>query len=42
MTPILDAIDKDTADLMDRCVEAASNAPRPTADQLTTDVYVSY
>ena len=38
----LDAIDKDTADLMDRCVEAARNAPRPTADQLTTDVYISY
>jgi TPP-dependent pyruvate/acetoin dehydrogenase alpha subunit len=38
----LDAIDKETADLMDRCVEAAKNAPRPTPDQLTTDVYVSY
>ena len=38
----LDAIDKDSADLMDHCVEAASNAPRPTVDQLTTDVYISY
>ena len=38
----LDTIDNDTADLMDRCVEAARNAPRPTVDQLTTDVYISY
>ena len=38
----LDSIDQDTANLMDRCVEAASNAPRPTVDQLTTDVYISY
>ena len=38
----LDTIDNDTADLMDRCVEAARNAPRPTVDQLTPDVYISY
>ncbi|MBT6202251.1 MAG: thiamine pyrophosphate-dependent dehydrogenase E1 component subunit alpha [Alphaproteobacteria bacterium] len=38
----LDAIDRETAALMDRCVEAARDAPRPTVDQLTTDVYISY
>ena len=38
----LDAIDKDVAGLMERSIEAARKAPRPTPDQLTTDVYVSY
>ena len=38
----LDAIDGEVAGIMDRGVEAARAAPRPTADQLTTDVYVSY
>lgn len=38
----LDAIDAEVAGVMDRGVEAARAAPRPTADQLTTDVYVSY
>ena len=38
----LDAIDAEVAGVMDRGVDAARAAPRPTADQLTTDVYVSY
>lgn len=38
----LDAIDGEVAATIDRCVEEARLAPRPTADQLTTDVYVSY
>jgi len=38
----MDAIDRDVAGLMERCVAAAKAAPRPTEDMLTTDVYVSY
>ena len=38
----LDAIDSEVAGLMERSVEAARKAPRPTPDQLTTDVYISY
>ena len=38
----LDAIDTDIAGLIERCVDAARVAPRPTPDQLTTDVYISY
>jgi len=38
----LDAVDKEVAALIDRAVEQARSAPRPTPDQLTTDVYISY
>lgn len=41
-TATLDAIDADVAMLIDRAVEAAQNAPPPTLEDLTTDVYVSY
>jgi TPP-dependent pyruvate/acetoin dehydrogenase alpha subunit len=38
----LDAIDEEVMALIDEAVSAAKAAPRPTADQVTTDVYVSY
>ena len=38
----LDSIDEEIATLIARCVDAAKSAPRPTAEQLTTDVYISY
>ncbi len=38
----LDAVDGEVQALIDRAVEEARAAPRPTADQLTTDVYISY
>ena len=38
----LDAIDSDINDLIDAAVAAAMAAPVPAADQLLTDVYVTY
>ncbi len=38
----LDAIDTQVLALIDAAVEEAISAPLPTADDLTTDVYVSY
>jgi pyruvate dehydrogenase E1 component alpha subunit len=38
----LDLIDKEVLALIDQAVEAAQAAPLPTADDLLTDVYVSY
>ncbi|PRX44572.1 pyruvate dehydrogenase E1 component alpha subunit [Prauserella shujinwangii] len=38
----LDAIDTQVADLIDAAVEEAKAAPKPTAADLETDVYVSY
>ena len=38
----LDRIDQEVADYIDECVREAKEAPEPTPDQLTTDVYVSY
>lgn len=41
-TAELDSIDQEVAALIDRAVEEAKGAARPTPDQLTTDVYVNY
>jgi TPP-dependent pyruvate/acetoin dehydrogenase alpha subunit len=38
----LAAIDREVLDLIERAVQEARSAPLPTADDLTTDVYVSY
>ena len=38
----LDTIDEEVMALIDQAVSEAKAAPRPTADQVTTDVYVSY
>jgi len=38
----LDAIDAEVGRLIDDATTAAANAPRPTADDLLTDVYASY
>jgi Pyruvate/2-oxoglutarate dehydrogenase complex, dehydrogenase (E1) component, eukaryotic type, alpha subunit len=38
----LDLIDKEVGQLIDQAVEAAQAAPLPGADDLLTDVYVSY
>ncbi len=38
----LDAIDSDVGALIDDAVDKAKAAPRPPADELLTDVYVSY
>jgi pyruvate dehydrogenase E1 component alpha subunit len=38
----IDAVDAEVAALIDEAVDAARTAPRPTADQVTTDVYISY
>jgi len=38
----LDAIDEEVLALIDRSVSEAKAAPRPTADQVTADVYVNY
>jgi pyruvate dehydrogenase E1 component alpha subunit len=38
----LDAVDTEVAKLIDRSVETAKAAPRPGAEDLLTDVYVSY
>ena len=38
----LDSIDTQVADQIDAAVEEAKAAPKPTADDLETDVYVSY
>ncbi|CCD41371.1 Acetoin dehydrogenase E1 component alpha-subunit [Candidatus Paraburkholderia kirkii UZHbot1] len=38
----LDAIDKEVAALIDHAVQAAKDAPLPTAADLLTDVYVKY
>ncbi|MQA13138.1 MAG: ABC transporter substrate-binding protein [Pseudonocardiaceae bacterium] len=38
----LDAVDREVADLVERAVQEAKAAPTPTADDLLTDVYVSY
>ena len=35
-------VDAETQTLIDDAVEAAMNAPRPSADDVLTDVYVSY
>jgi TPP-dependent pyruvate/acetoin dehydrogenase alpha subunit len=38
----MDKVDAQVRALIDRAVAEAKTAPRPTRDQLTTDVYVSY
>jgi TPP-dependent pyruvate/acetoin dehydrogenase alpha subunit len=38
----LDAIDEEVMALIEESVTAAKAAPRPTADQVTDDVYISY
>jgi acetoin:2,6-dichlorophenolindophenol oxidoreductase subunit alpha len=38
----LDTVDREVAELIDRAVEEAKAAPKPGADDLVTDVYVSY
>ena len=38
----LDAIDRDVAELIERAVQEAKDAPQPSAADLLTDVYVSY
>jgi pyruvate dehydrogenase E1 component alpha subunit len=38
----MDQVDAEVQALIDRAVEEARAAPRPSVDQLTTDVYVSY
>jgi TPP-dependent pyruvate/acetoin dehydrogenase alpha subunit len=38
----LDKVDGEVQALIDRAVDEARAAPRPTADQLTTDVYITY
>ncbi|WP_095012625.1 thiamine pyrophosphate-dependent dehydrogenase E1 component subunit alpha [Tsuneonella mangrovi] len=38
----LDAIDQEVLDQIDNSVDAARSAARPTADDVTTDVYVAY
>ena len=38
----LDAIDADVLNLIDTAVDEARAAPMPPADDITTDVYVSY
>lgn len=38
----LDAVDAEVAALIERAVAAGRSAPRPTADQVLTDVYVTY
>ena len=38
----LDAVDKEVADLIDRAVEEAKAAARPTANDVLEDVYISY
>ena len=38
----LDRIDREVAALIDEAVAEAQQAPLPTADDLLTDVYVSY
>lgn len=38
----LDAVNEEVAALIDRAVDQARAAPRPTVDELTTDVYISY
>ena len=38
----LDAVDREVAELIDRSVAAAVEAPKPTRDDLETDVYISY
>ncbi|MEX2648907.1 MAG: thiamine pyrophosphate-dependent dehydrogenase E1 component subunit alpha [Alphaproteobacteria bacterium] len=38
----LDAVEREAAALIDRAVAAGRAAPRPTPDQVPTDVYVSY
>ena len=37
----MDAVDGEVQALIDRAVDEARAAPRPTADQLTTDVYIT-
>jgi pyruvate dehydrogenase E1 component alpha subunit len=39
---VMDQVDAEVQALIDRAVEEARAAPRPSVDQLTTDVYVSY
>lgn len=39
---LLDAVDQAVAALIEQSVADAKAAPRPTADDLTTDVYISY
>ena len=41
-TEQLDAIEKDTRALIERCLAQAKSAPPPTAADLLTDVYASY
>ncbi|QUH03810.1 thiamine pyrophosphate-dependent dehydrogenase E1 component subunit alpha [Saccharopolyspora erythraea] len=38
----LDAVDREVAELIDHAVAAALEAPKPTGDDLETDVYISY
>jgi pyruvate dehydrogenase E1 component alpha subunit len=38
----LDAVDAEVLDLIERAVTEAKAAPRPTAEQVTQDVYISY
>jgi pyruvate dehydrogenase E1 component alpha subunit len=38
----LDQIDREVAEAIEAAVEAAKAAPRPSRDDLLTDVYVSY
>ena len=38
----LEDIDREVAALIDQAVAEAQEAPQPTADDLLTDVYVSY
>jgi acetoin:2,6-dichlorophenolindophenol oxidoreductase subunit alpha len=38
----LDAVDADTLDLIEQSVTEARAAPRPTAEDVLTDVYISY
>jgi TPP-dependent pyruvate/acetoin dehydrogenase alpha subunit len=41
-TVALDAVDSEVADLIDRAVTTAREAPVPEEGALLTDVYVSY
>ena len=41
-TTQLDDIDEEVTTLIDEAVADAKSAPRPTIDQILTDVYVSY
>ncbi len=38
----LDTIDEEVVALIDSAISEAKAAPRPTPDQVTTDVYVNY